>query len=373
MSETAPAKTTRRVPLWDNARWVTIALVVTGHGILPLIAESDDVYSVYLAIYSFHIAVFVIVSGYFARSGPPNARQLKRIVLELIVPYVIFETIWTVIRFATTGWAEVDYATASWTLWFLLALAAWRIALPYLVLLRWPLSIAIIVSIAAGYSDALDSTLAITRTFGMLPFFVFGWKLRQWNITQRWMALPTVIAWRWRIGAVALFAAITLIAVLGIGVWRDIGLRRFLLYNESYPSIGWDEPWSGGIRLLLLGLALLLAVAFLMLIPRRSTWFTAWGTATMYIYLLHTFPLYPIRESGILAGWQPGWVFPAMVLYCIAITVVLSLPPIRRVFRPLVEPRVPWLFRRQAATTTGTIVLPQDAPPTPSPDDGSRR
>jgi hypothetical protein len=50
-----------RVPLWDNARWLAIALVVVGHGILPLIAESDAAYSVYLFIYSFHVPVFVAV------------------------------------------------------------------------------------------------------------------------------------------------------------------------------------------------------------------------------------------------------------------------------------------------------------------------
>jgi fucose 4-O-acetylase-like acetyltransferase len=337
--------------------------VVTGHGMLPLIAESNDVYGVYLAIYSFHIAVFVMVSGYFSKSGPPNARQLKRVLIELIIPYIIFETIWTIIRFAVTGWAEFDYTTASWTLWFLLALAMWRIVLPYLVLLRWPLTIAIVISIAAGYSDAIDSTLSAARAFGMLPFFVFGWKLRQWDITGRWLALPAAIAWRWRIAAIVLFAAVTAMALIGIDLWREIGLRRFMLYNESYQAIGWDEPWSGLVRLILLAVALLLTAAFLTLIPRRVVWFTAWGTATMYIYLLHTFPLYPLRESGVLAGWQPGWVFPAMVLYCLGITIVLSLPVVRRVFRPLVEPRVPWLFRREPSTATGTIVLPDDVPP----------
>src|SRR6185503_18597667 len=64
MQTTPPATTAtkRRVPLWDNARWIAITLVVIGHGILPLISEDDLAYSVYLFIYSFHVAVFVTVA-----------------------------------------------------------------------------------------------------------------------------------------------------------------------------------------------------------------------------------------------------------------------------------------------------------------------
>ena len=364
----ATTATKRRVPLWDNARWIAITLVVIGHGILPLISEDDAAYSVYLFIYSFHVAVFVTVSGYFAKSGPPTARSLRQILTDIVFPFFIFETIWTLLRWVLGGGLDFDYTTASWTLWFLIALAIWRIVLPYLVLLRFPLLIAIAISIGAGYTETIDSTLALSRTFGMLPFFVFGWKLRQWQLTGRWLALESRVAWRWRAGAIALFGAVLVVMPIAIETWRDLKLRRFMLYDESYVAIGYDEPWSGAIRLVLLLSAMLLSVAFLVLMPRRATWFTPFGTATMYIYLLHSFVLFPFRETGILAGEQPFWVLPAMILFCIGISVVLSLKPVRRVFRPLVEPRARWLFRPEPSTATGTLVLPPGAmPPLPAP------
>jgi fucose 4-O-acetylase-like acetyltransferase len=370
MQRTQAARTQnakRRVPLWDNARWIAITLVVIGHGILPLIGEDDAAYSVYLFIYSFHVAVFVMVSGYFAKSGPPNARALRQILTDIVFPYFIFETIWTLVRWGTTGWLELDYTTASWTLWFLIALAVWRIVLPYLVLLRYPLLIAIAISIGAGYTESIDSTLALSRTFGMLPFFVFGWKLRQWQLTGRWLELPATVAWRWRAGAIALFTAVLVVMPMAIETWRDLRLRRFMLYDESYEAIGYDEPWSGAIRLALLLFAMLLGVGFLILMPRGTTPFTAFGGATMYIYLLHSFVLFPFRETPLLEGPQPFWVLPAMILFCIGISVVLSLRPVRRVFRPLVEPRARWMFRPEPSTATGTIVLPPEALPPMSP------
>ncbi|GLI26023.1 acetyltransferase fucose-4-O-acetylase [Agromyces rhizosphaerae] len=350
----------RRVPMWDNARWIAVTLVVVGHGILPLIAEDDAAYSVYLFIYSFHVAVFVVVSGYFTKSGPPNARALRVVLTDVVFPYLIFETIWTAIRWAVTGTLSLDYTTASWTLWFLLALAMWRIALPYLVLLRYPLIIAVVISIGAGYTEAIDSTLALTRTFGMLPFFVFGWKLRQWQLTDRWLDLRAGVVWRWRAGAIALFAVVLAVMPLAIDTWRDIGLRRFMLYDDSYMAIGYDEPWSGLIRLVLLASAMLMAVAFLVLMPRRAHWFTPYGQATMYIYLLHSFVLYPIRESDLLAGDQPEWALPIMIVFCVGVSILLSQPLVTRFFRPLVQPRARWLFRPEPQTATGTIVLPDE-------------
>ena len=259
------------------------------------------------------------MSGYFAKSGPPNARALRQILTDIVFPFFIFETIWTVIRWVLGGAFDLDYTTASWTLWFLIALAIWRIVLPYLVLLRFPLLIAIAISIGAGYTETIDSTFALSRTLGMLPFFVFGWKLRQWQLTGRWLDLPSRVAWRWRAGAIALFARGARRACRSRSRrWRDLRLRRFMLYDESYAAIGYDEPWSGAHPARAAARSRCsLSVAFLVLMPRRATWFTPFGTATMYIYLLHTFILFPFRETGLLAGQQPFWVLPAMIVFCI--------------------------------------------------------
>ncbi len=352
----------RRVPLWDNARWIAITLMVVGHAILRLIHESDVAYEVYLFIYAFHVPVFVAVSGYFAKSSPPGMRQLHRLLTDIVFPYFLFETIWTLLRWLLGGNFWLDYASASWTLWFLIALAIWRLTLPALVLLRYPLLISIVISIGAGYIESIDSTFALSRTLGLLPFFVFGWKLRQWQLTNHWLALGIGAVWRWRAGAVALFAALAVVIVLNIDVLRALKVRRFLLYDEAYSVFGYDQLWAGGIRLGLMLLAFVLVVAFLLLIPRITTWFTSLGAATMYIYLLHSFLLFPLRETGVLVGPQPAWVLPCMIVLSVAISIVLSQRVVRRVFRPLIEPRARWLFRTQRATPTGTIVLPPAEP-----------
>lgn len=343
-----PSHPKRRVPYWDNARWVAIALVVVGHAILKLIASSDTAYSTYLFIYLFHVPVFVAVSGYFAKTGPPNARQLKRLLTDIVFPYFIFETVWSLINWAVSGTLSLDYATASWTLWFLIALGIWRVVMPYLVMLRYPLIFSIILSVGVGYLGSVDSTLAMSRTIGLLPFFVFGWKIRRSGITERWLALRTAVIWRWRVASIVVFAAVAVTLTVGIGTWRDLLIRRFLLYDEQYDSFGYEQWWAGAVRLLMLGIGMLLTVAFLTLIPRRHTFFTAWGAATMYIYLLHSFFLYPIRESGILdKQTNPLWLI-GMIVFALLVAALLSQRFVRRIFHPVIQPDASWLFRKEA-------------------------
>ena len=82
-----------RVPFWDNARFACIVLVVMGHGIQRITYDSDAALVTYLWIYAFHMPAFAIVSGYFTKSGPPTVRQMKRVITDILVPYVIMESI----------------------------------------------------------------------------------------------------------------------------------------------------------------------------------------------------------------------------------------------------------------------------------------
>src|ERR1051325_4149860 len=94
VTSTAP-KPRRRVPFWDNARYACIVLVVLGHAVQRLTYDSDIALAAYLALYAFHMPAFAIISGYFSKSDSPNRRQMARVVTDILLPYVIFEGLWT--------------------------------------------------------------------------------------------------------------------------------------------------------------------------------------------------------------------------------------------------------------------------------------
>ena len=336
----------KRVPFWDNARFMCVMLVVVGHGIQRLTYESNNALTVYLFIYAFHMPAFAIISGYFSKATPPNATRMRRILTDLLLPYFVMESIWTLVKFLVEGPTEFNPSEPSWTLWFLLALGIFRLILPYFALLKWPLFWAVVVSIGVGYLSNVDSTFSLSRAIGILPFFVLGWKVRQWGLVDKWRLMHAQ-AWYVRGGAVAVFLVWFAAVAIFIQTWRAMELRFWFFYDYSYTGLGAGEWWAGLVRLALILLATILSAAFFVLMPRGQTWITAFGQATMYIYLLHSFVLYPIRETGILldehssAVWLVSMIFASM-----AISIVLASPWAQKIFRPFVQPRANWLFQK---------------------------
>jgi len=334
-----------RVPLWDTARFVAIVFVVAGHAIQRLISDLDSALAVYLVIYSFHIPLLVLVSGHFAKDRL-RGRELRRIVTDLVVPYLIFETVWTVIRLLVEGDATLDYTTASWTLWFLLALIVWRLVLPVLSVLRYPLLVAVIVSVGSGYTAELGGALALARTFALLPFFVLGWELRRRRVGERWQRAVDRTVRAVRAVAVGILVALVAVVLALLPTWRAFDLRAYLLADESYPVLGQPQWWAGLVRLAVLAVGALAALAVLALLPRRRIGVTALGGATLYVYLLHTFLLYPLRESGVLRDNATPLLLVALLVLALPVSLALASGPVRRVFRPVIEPRIPWLLAR---------------------------
>jgi fucose 4-O-acetylase-like acetyltransferase len=359
-----------RVPFWDNARFACVALVVIGHAVQRMTIDSDNALAVYLFIYAFHMPAFAMISGYFSKASPPGTKQMRKVITDILLPYVVMEVIWTLVQFLVEGKREFNPTEPSWTLWFLLALGIFRVALPYLVLLRQPLLWAVIFSVGVGYWSNVDSTFSLNRAIGILPFFVLGWQIRQWKIIDRWRVIDKQTWWI-RGAAIAVLAVWFAAVVVFIEFWRAFDATHWFFYDDSYRDLGETTWWAGLVRLAFMLLAVLLSAAFFVLVPRRHTWFTRFGQATMYVYLLHSFVLYPIRESGILRGEHSAWPYLAgIIVFAILVAIVLSTQPVRRVFRFLIEPKPDWLLRRveDVNPRTGSISHASKVDPT-----GSRR
>ncbi|GAA3899773.1 acyltransferase family protein [Microbacterium invictum] len=334
----------RRVPLWDNARFACIVLVVLGHAIQRLTYDSQIALGLYLLVYAFHMPAFALISGYFSKSDAPTRRQMARILTDIVVPYIIFEGLWTLTKWLVEGRANPNLTQPSWTLWFLLALAIFRLVLRYLALLRWPLLWTVVISISVGYLPNIDSTLSLSRTLGLLPFFTLGWWLKHHGILER-LDLLRRRRWWVRALAIATFAVTGWVCWFFVETWQAIDLRLWLFYEDSYADLAGGAWWGGLVRLALMAIALVLSIAFFALIPRGTHRWTHFGQYTMYVYLLHSFVLYPFRESGVLRDLDPTWIWlPLVIVASVLIAVGLATKPVRTVFRPLVEPRPAWLF-----------------------------
>ena len=347
-ARSAPAPPPRD-PLFDNAKYLAIVLVAVGHAWEPLRDENRLVHALYMLVYAFHMPAFVMISGYFSRSFDTRPDRLRRLITGVVVPYILFETGYTLFRrwVGDDPGAPVSLLDPWYVMWFLPALFLWRLTTPLWLTLREPLPLALLVAALALLSPDIGDDLDLQRVLQFLPFFVLGLRLRRNHLdllhhrAVRLLALP-------------LFAAALLTAY-----WAVPRVHHAWFYRDaSAQELG--APWWTGpvMTCLMLVCSLALTAAFFALVPRRHRWFTALGTGTMYGYVLHGFLVKgALFRGGYDLEWVHSWAGVVAVTVAAAVAVtLLCTPPVRRVFRYVVEPRLRWAFRPddRADTETGT-------------------
>ncbi|MEV7345344.1 acyltransferase family protein [Streptomyces sp. NPDC093544] len=334
-----PAK--QRDAFFDNAKYLAIVLVAMGHAWEPVKGQSRTLEALYTVVYAFHMPAFILISGYFSRSFDMRADRLKRLVTGIAVPYVVFEVAYSLF----SRWADnapgqsISLLDPLYLTWFLAALFVWRLTTPLWKLVRWPLPLALVVAMLASVSPDIGDDLDLQRVLQFLPFFVLGlyMKPEYFQLVRRREI---------RILSVPVFAA-----ALVVGYWAVPRMNTGWFYHrDSAQQLG--SPWWVGpvMTLALFGCSLLLTVCFFSWVPRRKLWFTALGAGTLYGYLLHGF----LVKGGDYWGWfdhawlhEPlGQVFVTLVAG-VGVT-LLCTPPVQRVFRFAMEPKMEWAFKRDA-------------------------
>ncbi|WP_335936329.1 acyltransferase family protein [Streptomyces sp. PTD5-9] len=337
-----PAK--RRDAYFDNVKYLAIVLVAMAHAWEPVMEGSRTTRALYMVAYTFHMPAFIIVSGYFSRSFDMSAAKVKRLVTGVAVPYVVFETAYSLFkRYAGDSPDHPVSLIDPWYLtWFLVALFIWRITTPLWRTLRHPLPVALVIAMLASLSPTIGDDLDLQRVLQFLPFFVLGLQLRpeHFDLVRRREV---------RMLAPALFAAAVVFAY-----WAAPRMRLGWFYRSNSAQEMGAPWWSGPVMtLLMFGCATLLTAGFLSWAPRRRTWFSVLGAGTICGYLLHGFLVKGAEYAGLFdaCAWlstPPGLVLVSLVAAG-AVTLMCT-PPVRRLLRPVTEPELEWAFRRGSAT-----------------------
>ncbi|GGZ18303.1 acyltransferase family protein [Streptomyces poonensis] len=339
--EAGPVK--QRDAFFDNAKYLAIVFVAMGHVWQPLTAHSRAAEALYMVVYTFHMPAFILISGYFSRSFDMRPDRLRRLITGVAVPYVVFEVTYSLFR----RWAGDDSTLPislldPWYLtWFLAALFVWRMTTPLWKAVRWPVPLALGIAVLASVSPDIGDDLDLQRVLQFLPFFVIGLFMKPEHFRR--MRHRDV-----RILSVPAFAA-----ALAVAYWAVPRMNSAWFYHrDSAQELG--APWWAGIvmTLALLGCSLVLTVCFLAWVPGRRTWFTVLGAGTLYGYLLHGF----LIQGSRFWGWYDAhpWVYEPLgqvflTLLAAAVVTALCTPPVQRMFRFVMEPKMEWAFRRDTA------------------------
>lgn len=351
-----PLTSKMRVHVWDNYKALLIFLVIFGHVISTIRNVNPVLDGLYDFIYLFHMPAMILVSGLFVKEVLPSFNSVAKNITSLLAVWVICELLWVAMRlsFGNIGISSSFLVIPSWTLWFLVSLFTMRLLLPYILWFKYPLLLTIGVALIAGFSSQIGSEFSISRTLTFLPFFVLGYKLRNESFGGvNWFNHKFVIErtpiWLKISSAVVLVTSVVLVYLNSRNEWFE-SLSSWLLWRNNYSDFYDNLLIAPLIKAVLLLFGLILLTALFFLTPKNKTWLTSFGEKTLYIYLLHSFVIYVLREAGLVDDWAENYhVLVSLTIFTLLSVVIFFLTGNKYVtswFRVLFEPQ--WLTRLQS-------------------------
>jgi len=302
-----------RYPALDSARFVLIALVVSGHLLEQLVDTGPFAAALYRWIYLFHMPAFVLISG--AVSKPVlTRRRVVALITCLLLPYVLFQTLyaaWDAWLFQTGDWSQ-GYLTPYWLLWYLPSLACWRLLLPVFARLKFAMPFAVAIALAAGFAPWIGYPLSLSRTLVFFPLFLLGHRLGAKRLQQ----LGDSRSRRW--GALAILIG----AAVGAWLLRDAD-PQWLYASVGYADLQVDSWPGAALRLALLVVSASCVLAVLALMPRHAISGTP-GRRSLTAYLLHGFLVRALVAAGAFAWLAHALPDPAEVLACLVAAVLIA-------------------------------------------------
>ncbi|WP_342565129.1 fucose 4-O-acetylase [Paenibacillus sp. FSL R7-0345] len=329
-----------------NLRFMLIVTVFAGNAIEPLISRMNGMHGLYMWIFSFHMPLFVLVTGYFARKSLTGGAG-RKVLLQIGMQYLIFQTLYSALDVSLFHVDGIHHSVFApyLLLWFLASHACWRLLM--LGMGKWSapaqIAFAVAAGVAVGYLQVDGVWFSISRTFVYLPYFVIGYHLSFGTFTK---------LYRKNIKTAAAAVSVLLLAVL---VLASPGLPLGWLYgNMTYMQLGATEWYAGMYRLALYAVQIAASLAFLGLVPYGVSRMTDWGRRTLYVFLLHGFIVRLAAASGIYS--YIGNTAGAVLLLSAAVlcTLLLARPAVKRWLHPLVEPQVDWMISLQRAALRRT-------------------
>lgn len=280
----------KRLIYYDLLKALLIVLVVLGH-VFEIFIDNGLIKSAYLTIYSFHMPLFVFISGFFARW------EKSRFFAYLIM-FVVFSIVpkfgFSLITNSITLKSVLDsILSPSWGMWFLLVLPFWNLSL--LVVKKVKLNhvaISIAIALVVGFIPCVGEVLSLGRMFYFFPFFLTGKLCGQNKDKFNQFIEQSQTLFKKFISVIILLTTL----MVFVFIFNDASIDLF------YGKAAYLSPSDCLIRLLCLEAGFLNGLAFMILIPLTNDYspilksFSLLGKKTLSIYIFHIFVLTAVKE-----------------------------------------------------------------------------
>lgn len=314
----------------DNLKFVLIFFVVLGHFAnlnrnIPIFGVLNNI------IYSFHMPLFIFVSGYLSKKV---VRQRKKEIDQVLYSYFIFEILNLIFtKLTSIGYGGIHIFTPTGQNWYLLGLFFWRLFLPYCFLFKKNTSfiITVILALSVGFYDDFNTFLGLYRIIYFMPFFVLGSYCNDINLLKnkynRFRSLFILLLF-------VSFIFITILSLYNIEFSKAIAYA-FTPFKGYNSQSNFELLLRFFLRIIGFITSILIIFLFLFIIPEKKTFFTHFGEHTLNVFLLHMFIVLPINLFFVKFNLDLFFMVLTSILTSALITVTLSSNFIHRIMAPL--------------------------------------
>ena len=277
-----------RDPYFDNLKAILIFIVILGHFTnlnrsIPLMGAIDNM------IYSFHMPLFIFISGYFSKNiTSQRAAEIENV----LYPYVVFQILNCIFTKLTgLGYGNIHTVfTPIYQNWYLFGLLTWRLLIPYYNLFnkKYSLLCTIIFSFSTGFFKEFDTSLGPYRVIYFFPIFILGYYCSDLKLL-----LNKCSKYKYY------FICISLLGLLAIFFTSFFNSKISDYISTIYiPYSNYHHSFLiFFLRIIGFVSSLLISFGLLFLIPKNKfNNITNIGENTLNIFLLHMFFVFPINH-----------------------------------------------------------------------------
>lgn len=282
-------KINRRIYIFDNLKFILMALVVVGHFADAGIAVSETYRSLFVFIYSFHMPLFLYLSGLFHK----NSGILRKVITFITLGYLSKLLIY--VSRLLLGFDATFYFFKDGSLpWYMFVLAMF-IGTSYLLRntdKRIVLGVSFVLPLILGYFSEIGDFLYLSRFFVFYPFYLLG------EMT------PEIVLIN-----LNKMKAVKLISAAVIVIWFIICLTQAetvyplrYLFTGRNPFVLLEDfkVWGFFWRIVCYLITSLVSLAVICVVPRKKIpYITDFGKKTLQVYFWQTTFLLIFRRLGV--------------------------------------------------------------------------
>ena len=326
---------------YDNVKAFLIISVVVGHfasggtgggfGI-----EGDWVFLLKKFIYVYHMPVFMMVSGRFAKSRINND-DWPKVISKVLVPYITCQIMMLIVCCVAKDAIlakNFTFLNPLYGMWYMLNVAVYTIFTAKVKDKKWLFAASLAAALLVGFSLSILYG-GFHRMVCYYPFFLFGYYTS--GIKFDFCKKP----W-FRVLAVVMF-----VAFLAYVFLRGSEINYSLLsMNKSYWYIG-RATKDSVFRVFInaVGRYIVAFVFFFIILgimPTKKTFFSDVGKYSLYVYVLHLYIVILLRnvdtKYGILSHIDQNWQMVLYLFMSVVLCFVLISKPVRKLTKPVLEP-----------------------------------